>query len=77
MRMLLVGIRVGQQRQETGALDGRGQLTLVLGAGARDTARNDLAGLAHVLLEQVQVLVIDVRDAFGRETAILPASKIA
>src|SRR3954468_18579459 len=36
---------VGQQGQEAGALDGVGQLTLLLRADGRDAARHDLAAL--------------------------------
>ena len=39
---------VGQQRDGTGALDGLGKLTLMLGAVAAHTAGHDLAALVDV-----------------------------
>jgi len=50
-----VGVR--QQGQVAGALDGSGQLALILGLGAGDPARDDLAALGNIGLEQVQILV--------------------
>src|ERR1700686_4750167 len=62
---VLIGIR--QQRQETRALDRRSQLALIEALGAGDTARHDLTGLGHVVLQRRQILVVDHDDAVGGE----------
>src|SRR5690606_32469157 len=71
--VVVVGVR--DQRQETGALDGRGQLALVLRLGAGDAAGNDLAGLGEVLAQGVEILVIDLLDTFGGELAELATTE--
>src|ERR1700733_9471002 len=65
----LVLIAVRQQREETRALDGRGQLTLIERAGACQAGRRDLAVLADEIAQHVDVLVVDVIDLGDRETA--------
>src|SRR5487761_928538 len=70
-------IGVGQQRQEARALDRDGQLALVEGLRAGDAARDDLTGLGDIALQGAEILVIDVRDAFGREAAKLLAAREA
>src|SRR5699024_11058426 len=69
---------VGQQRDHTGTLDGRGQLTLMLGAGAGHAAGQDLAALAGVLHAQAHhVLVVDVLNFIHAELANLAAGLAA
>src|SRR6185437_14925751 len=68
-------IGVGQQREEARALDRDGELPLIEGLRAGDAARNDLAGLGDVTLQGAEILVVDVRDAFGREAAKLLAAR--
>src|SRR5690606_31809704 len=70
-RLLIVAIRVGQQGQVTGTLDGRGQLALVTGLGTGNAAGHNLAGFGDVGLEGFQVLVIDLLYAFGGKAAKL------
>ena len=65
----LVLIAVRQQCQEARALDGRGQLTLVERAGARQASRRDLAVFADEIAQDVDVLVVDVIDLGDREAA--------
>src|SRR5690606_21775701 len=64
-----MAVAVGQQGQETCVLHGDGQLTLVARLGAGDAAGNDLAGFGNVLAQQVEVLVVDLDDILGGETA--------
>jgi hypothetical protein len=54
--------RVGQQRQLTRALHGRGDLALVAPAGTGDPARADLAALGHEPTQPDDVLVVDLLD---------------
>src|SRR3982751_5942530 len=70
---MLVGVR--QQREVARPLDRGRELTLVERLGAGDAARDDLAGLGDVLLERGQILVVDLLDAFGRETAELATAR--
>src|SRR5688572_10888315 len=70
---MLVGVR--QQREVTRPLDRRRELALVERLGTRDAARNDLAGLGDVLLEDRQVLVVDLLHAFGGEPAELATAR--
>src|SRR5262245_20463389 len=69
-------VRVRQEREVARALDRRRQLPLIRRAGARDPARNDLAGLRDVRLQRREIFVVDLLDAFGREATKLLASKI-
>jgi hypothetical protein len=48
-------------------------LALVAGLGARDARRHDLAVFLHEILQDVDVLVVDLDDLFGREAAELAA----
>lgn len=66
---MLIGVR--HQSQETGALDGGRQLTLVAGLGTGDAGRDDLAVFGDEILEEINSLVIDFLDAFGSEAAEL------
>src|SRR6187455_3205009 len=70
---MLVGVR--QQREVTRTLDRRRELALVERLRARDAARNDLARLGDVLLQRAQILVVDLLDAFGGETAELATAR--
>src|SRR5690606_37481267 len=65
---------VGHDADEAGALDGLGQLALLLGRNGGDAARNDLAALRHVTRQQAHVLVVDPWRAFTRERAGLAAA---
>src|SRR5579883_1029719 len=60
---------VRQQRQVAGALDALGQLALVAGAGARDAGRQDLSALGQERAQDLDLLVVDVADLLGAETA--------
>src|SRR4051812_47157152 len=71
--VVVVGVR--QQREEASALDRGRQLALVACLRARDAARDDLAVLGNVLTEGVEILVIDLFDAFGGETAEFTAAE--
>src|SRR5712691_10328924 len=64
---------VRYQRQLAGPLDGRLQLALVRGAGARNPARQNLAPLRHEGPQQLHVLVVDVVDFVGAELTDLSA----
>src|SRR6185503_5892033 len=70
---MLVGVR--QQREVTRPLDRGRELTLVERLGARNAARDDLAGFGDVLLERGQILVVDLLHAFGGETAELATAR--
>ena len=65
----LVLIRVRQQGQEARALDGRGQLPLVIGASACQPGRRDLAVLADEIAQDINFLVVDLLDIGHREAA--------
>src|SRR6185436_12347414 len=69
-----VGIR--QQRQIPRSFDRDRQLALIARAGAGDAARHDLAGLGDVLLQQFEILVVDLFDAFRGEAAELLAAEL-
>src|SRR5215216_6711948 len=65
---------VGQQRQETGALERLGELELLLLADRRDARRHDLAALGDVALQQTHVLVVDLRGIGAGEGAGIAAA---
>ena len=71
--LVLIGVR--QQRQEARAPDRELQLALIVRARAGDAARDDLAGLGDVALERRQILVVDLLDVIGRESAELLAAE--
>jgi hypothetical protein len=58
-------VNEGQQRQNAGALDRFGQVTLLLGSQTRDAAGQDFATLGDKFSEQVHIFVID--GFFGLE----------
>src|ERR1700723_2698975 len=64
-----------QQSNRAGLLDRARQLTLERSARARQTARNDLAAVAHELLEQAHIAVADRIDLLHRELAHLLAAE--
>src|SRR6476661_187810 len=66
---------VGEQAEEARALDGLGQLALLLGGNRRDARGNDLAALGDVAREQTRVLVIDLRRVRAREGAGLATAE--
>src|SRR5688572_11775235 len=71
--VVVVGVR--DQGELAGALDRGLQLALVLRLGAGDAARDDLAVLGQVLAQRVEILVVDLLDALGRELAELAAAE--
>src|ERR1041384_3141657 len=66
---------VGQQTEEARALDGAGELTLLLGGHGRDAARHDLAALGDVTHQQLRILVVDLRPIRARERAGLATTE--
>src|SRR5215207_5338799 len=66
---------VGQQAEETRALDGARELTLILCGHGRDAARHDLAALGDVTHQQLGILVVDLRRIRTRERAGLAATE--
>src|SRR5262245_49746016 len=78
-RPLAVGGRladhVRQQPEKARALDGAGELALLLGRDRRDAARYDLAALGHVALQELDVLVVDLRRVGARERTGLAAAE--
>ena len=71
-RVRLFG-HVGQQSDGARALDGGGQLTLMLGAGAHHAAGQDLAALAGEAAKFHDILIIDALNLVYAERANLPA----
>ena len=69
-------VRVGQERQETRALDCRGKLPLVVRAGTRDTARDDLTGLADVLFQCPEILIVDLLNTLGSKATEFEHSSV-
>src|SRR5450631_1439576 len=66
---------VRQQTEETRALDGARELTLLLGGDGGDAARHDLAALGHITHQQLGILVVDLRRIRARERAGLAAAE--
>src|ERR1700750_1213604 len=66
---------VRQEPQEPRALDGAGELTLLLGRDGRDAARHDLAALGEVTHQQLGILVVDLRRVRTRERTGLAAAE--
>src|SRR3954447_18758417 len=65
---------VGQQAEETGALDRLGELALLLLADGGDARRHDLAALGDVALQETHILVVDLRRVGAGEGAGLAAA---
>src|SRR4051812_15537811 len=70
---MLVGVR--QQREVSRALDRRRELALVERLRAGDAARDDLARLGDVLLQDREILVVDLLHALGGEAAELATAR--
>src|SRR5271169_773554 len=66
---------VRQQTEETRALDGTREFTLLLGGNGSDAARHDLAALGDVTHQQLGILVVDLRRIRTRERAGLAAAE--
>src|SRR3954462_3976710 len=66
---------VRKQPEETRALDGAGEFTLLLGGDRGDAARHDLAALGNVTHQQLGILVVDLRRIRTRERAGLAAAE--
>src|SRR5690606_42045959 len=60
---------VRQQPEKTRALDRGCELALFDRGYGRDARRHDLAALRDVTLQELHVLVVDLRRAFARERA--------
>lgn len=65
---------VWQQSHLTSTLYSDSKLPLVLSAGSRDTARNDLAVGGNELLQQLNILIVDIGDVILGEIAYLAAT---
>src|SRR5512136_2860643 len=66
-------VGVGQQRQEARTLDRHRKLALIVGLGAGDTGRDDLAVFVDEVFEELDVLIVDFLDAFRSEATELAA----
>ena len=66
---------IGQQRHEAGALDGVGQDALLLVADCGDAGRHDLAALGNEALQELDVLIVDLRRVIAGEGAGLLAAE--
>src|SRR5579871_5682302 len=66
---------VRQKAKEPRALDGAGELALLLGGDRGDPARHDLAALGHVTHQQLGILVVDLRRIRTRKRAALAAAE--
>src|SRR5262245_8851410 len=66
---------VGQQAEETRALDGARELALLLGGHRRDAARHDLAALGDVTHQELGILVVDLGRVRTRERTGLAAAE--
>src|SRR5690554_3325756 len=69
--LLLQDVR--EQTKEAGALDRLGEEALLLGRHGGDAARHDLAALGNEALQQLHVLVVDLRRVGAGERAGLAA----
>src|SRR5262245_8375052 len=65
---------IGQKTKEPRALDRSRKLALLLGRHGRDAARHHLAPLGDVTLQELHVLVVDLRRLVPGEGAGLPAA---
>src|SRR5262245_16832688 len=67
---------VVEKAEEARALDGAREFTLLLGRDRRDAARHDLAALRDVALQQLHVLVVDLRRVrAGERAGLAPAEE--
>src|SRR5690606_39454271 len=65
---------VRQKPEKTRALDGAGELALLLGRDSRDAARHDLAALGNIPPEQAHALVVDLWRVLPGAWAALAAA---
>src|SRR3990172_11227293 len=61
--------KVRQKAKEPRALDRTGELALLLGGNCGDPAWHHLAALGHVALQQLHVLIVDLRRLIAGEGA--------
>src|SRR4029079_4834677 len=66
---------VGQEAEETRALDGAREFTLLLGRDCGDAARHDLAARGDVAHKDLEIFVVNLRRIRPREGAGLAATK--
>ena len=66
-----LGIDEGQQGHDAGALHGGGEVALLLGGEAGETAGKDLAALGDEFLQQIDILVVDRLTGLDRREALL------
>jgi hypothetical protein len=71
-----VSVAVGQKPKISSTLDGSRELALVTCVRPSNSARNDLTRLCDVTLKGIEILVIDLLNAFYRELAVASATKI-
>src|SRR5215510_14771583 len=67
--------QVGQKAEEPRPFDGAGEFALLLRRHGRDPARNDLAALGDVMLQQLDVLVVDLGGVGAGERTDLAAAE--
>src|SRR6516162_7577610 len=75
IELVVLADHVGQEAEEARALDGAGELTLLLGGHRGDAARHDLAALGDVTHQQLGILVVDLRRVRTRERAGLATTE--
>ncbi len=68
---------IGQQRQETGALNGRRELALIVRLRSRDTARHNLARFRNVISQRIEILVINLFNTLCGKPAEPATSEIS
>ncbi len=55
-------VGIWQKCQVASAFYGCRQLSLVMGFRARNSTRHDFSGLRDICLEQIEILVIDLKE---------------
>lgn len=60
---------IGQESQMSCTLDGGGQLTLMPGAGAGNTAGNNLSAVGKISAQAEGILIIDILNLINAESA--------
>src|SRR5262249_16369648 len=61
MRRVVLTDYVRQKSEKTPTFEGARQLPLLFGGNRRDPTRHNLAALGHISLQELHVLVIDLR----------------